>query len=146
MAKVANPFMSQAASGTAGSLTAIDNALHRAHVEWAQQEQTRRRRGQGTTLNQIMRFHRKIAKISSPRRKRAPSAAQLARREKLQQCAAAWRTLPPTEKTAWNARRLTVYKASSIGFTFTVTHGYALFVRQWMEQAILPPNIPRLPA
>lgn len=146
MAQVANPFFSLSASGSAGGLTAVENALHRAHVQWAQQEAARRARGLSTSLAQIMRFQRKIAKISSRKTKPKSTSAQSARRTKLKECAAAWRTLDAPTKALWNARRLTVYKPNAYGLAFTVQHGYALFVRQWMHQAIVPPALPRLPA
>lgn len=138
MATTRNPFFSLAASGTAGGITVQEKKIHRAHVTAAL--------GPGATIAQIHRYHQHIAKAAQKPRKRTPTAAQLAKRAAMRDCAAAWRGIDATNKNAWKTRRLACYKPSTVGLAFTFYHGYALFVREWFAQNIKAPALPRLPA
>lgn len=104
MPKVRGPLFSLAASGTL----------------------QKRLTFQDTAQVQTVRFN--------PERRHPRSPLQIMHGQRVADCRAAWRALPPATKAEWGAH-----------ITYTHMTGPALFMREWFAQNVYPPNLPAQP-
>jgi transcription elongation factor len=116
MARVKNPLFSLAATGSVGKIT----------FNGSKNQTTARSKPSSATST--------------------PSAAQVNIRTKCSNAASAWAALSPEERTAWAQKGITKRYAANSKKPLYLANGYALFLKEWHLQNIVPPSIPLRPA
>lgn len=135
MAKVQNPFLSIAASGSVGHLSALN-------------------RGAAAP---VMRYNAQTSKALAPKSTTPASTLQLDHRAKVRAAAAAWQSLDAPTKAKWAIAGVSVHVPQNVVYdpatgNYSTTnkvrcsHGYAAFVREWIVQNVVAPNLPMRPA